>query len=143
MLDKVCDTEADARDYIKSVDKGWYDQIAVRFRVPVETAKTKDLRNRLMAAREKAREADAVVHFVNAKAAFISCPHCKSKIAQPYIKTNFCPVCHADLRPASALEKAQKAIQKCRDLEEKLQQAERDAAKKGAIKWLVKIEYHT
>ena len=142
-LDKVCDTEADAHDYIKSVDKGWYDQIAVRFRVPVETAKTKDLRDRLMAAREKAREADAVVHFANVKSAFISCPNCKSKIAQPYIKTNFCPICHADLRPASALDKVQKAVQKCRVLEEKLRQAERDAAKKGKVKWLVKIEYHT
>lgn len=142
-LDKICDTETDARDYIKSVDEGWYDQIAVRFRVPVETARTKELRSRLIAAREKAREADAVIHFANAKAAFISCPHCKSKIAQPYIKTNFCPVCGADIRPASALDKVQKAVQKCRDLEEKLHQAEREAAKKGEIKWLVKIEYHT
>ena len=142
-LNKICDSEADAHDYIESVDKGWYDQVAVRFRGPVETAKTRDLQNRLLVARGKAKEVNAVVHFASAKAAFISCPHCKSKIAQPYIKTNFCPVCHADLRPASALDKVQKAAQKCRDLEEKLRQAERDAAQKGDIKWLVKIEYHT
>lgn len=142
-LDKVCDTEADAHDYIKSVDKGWYDQIAVRYRVPIETAKVKGLRNRLNEARKNASEINAVIHYSTVKAAFVSCPNCKSKISRPYIKSNFCPVCRADLRPATVLARVKKAAQKCLDLEDKLRQAEREAAKKGKVRWLIKIEHHT
>ena len=47
-IDHICESREEAEEYIRSHDKGWYDQLAVKFRKPTnESAKTKDLRTRM------------------------------------------------------------------------------------------------
>ena len=57
---------------------------------------------------------------------------------------NRCPVCGADLRPASKLERIENARRTVDEIDRKLAEEERCMAKRnGAVRWLVKIEFHT
>ena len=144
-IDHICESREEAEEYIRSHDKGWYDQLAVKFRKPTnESAKTKDLRTRMSIAYKKYNYLARKVHYAGCVSEFISCRTCKSKIATHYIRSNLCPVCGADLRPATTIARETAAKAKAEELEKKLAAEQvKDAKKKGEIRWLVKIEYHT
>lgn len=144
-IDHICESREEAEEYIRSHDKGWYDQLAVKFRKPTnESAKTKDLRTRMSIAYKKYNDLARKVHYAGCVSEFISCRACKSKIATHYIRSNLCPVCGADLRPATTIARETAAKAKAEELEKKLAAEQiKDAKKKGEIRWLVKIEYHT
>lgn len=143
------DEEA-AEAYIESVDRGWYDQIAVRFKQYERLTPSK--RHQALAAKvrellDKYNHLERTLHYKDAKAQFIGCRHCGSKIAKAYLDTNMCPVCGKDLRPESVLDAISNARARwdkaCADLkaEEKKMMAKQTS--KAKICWLVKIEYHT
>lgn len=149
------DTEEAAREYIEKNDKGWYDQLAVRFfQYPnIVVSKTyKVLEERAKRLQARYEELRTKVHYEDTKSAFITCRNCQSKLAGCYIGSekrikNICPVCSADLRPKSTLaiiDTARKNAEKAKkDLiaeERKLQEKQK---KQSIVKWLVKIEYHT
>ncbi len=145
-IDKVCNTREEAIEYIKSVDNGQYNQIAVKYKDCKEYGKaTKDLKTRVSEARSKAYAAEHKVHYADVKAEFITCHTCGSKLARKYLHSNYCPMCRYDMRPESALQKIARLNEIVSELEAKFETAKRkDAQKKnGPIKWLVKIEYHT
>ena len=144
-----------AREYIEKNDKGWYDQLAVRFfqYSNIVVSKTyKVLEERAKRLQARYEELRTKVHYEDTKSAFITCRNCQSKLAGCYIGSekrikNICPVCSADLRPKSTLaiiETARKNAEKAKkDLiaeERKLQEKQK---KQSIVKWLVKIEYHT
>ena len=57
---------------------------------------------------------------------------------------NRCPVCGAELRPASKLERIENARKAVDEIDRKLAEEERRMAKRnGTVRWLVKIEFHT
>lgn len=149
-LDKVkpLATYEDACLYIESQDKGWYDCVAVRYRVPgKETAAHKSLIAKRTEAYQKCNELRAKPHLADSTAEFVGCKACGSKLARvPLLvkqNSNFCPVCGADLRPKSALEAIARAEAACEKIEQQIKEEERKMAKKGSVRWLVKIEYHT
>lgn len=140
----ICDSYEDAKEFIDARDRGSYDQLAVRYRVLAEpTNEIKKLEETLNQARRKYREMGSKLHFSGAKAALIGCKKCGSKLARTYLKTNYCPMCGADLRPDSTKAAIQRQADKIAELEKKVQIAGKEAARKnGKLMWLVKVEYH-
>lgn len=86
-------------------------------------------------------------HFKDAKAEYIGCRHCGSKIARKHLRNNNCPVCGADLRPESTLKAIASAYDSYNKANNRLQEEiKKENAKKrdkAEIRWLVKVEYHS
>ena len=141
-IDHICNDYDEAYEYIENHDNHCYDQLAVKYREYPKMKKTKTLEN--LEEREKRlcdryHELSDNVHYANVKSQFIGCKHCNSKIASSYIRTNKCPVCFNDLRPASTLDLINKAE---KDVELEMKKLQAKQKKKAKVKWLVKIEYH-
>ena len=149
-LDHVCNNREDAMDYIKRHDKGWYDQLAVKYYdypklEPTKTMLT--LQERLRAEQTK-RVAYAQAHAVSTfKAEYISCPECGSKLKRPLLKSNSCPLCHAEMRSKTTMETLQRYDANIKELQRKVKEEElkmqEKMRKQAKVMWLVKTEYHT
>lgn len=140
--DKVYSSYDDALDAIKRFDKGFYDDHGVLYKEPASPSKARiELQNRLQETKRKKREYyDS--HLPNkAKAAFVGCPECKSKLAKEHLSSHRCPVCRANMFPKTTRDRLKAFDEKIRQLEEKDLILERK--QKGEVKWLVKLEFHT
>lgn len=148
----ICDNEDAAREYIVSHDKGWYDNIAVRFydysSVNVKkTKKVETLEERVKTLRSRLHTLENTPYAQTLTSTeFVGCKHCGSKIATKYLKGNYCPVCGADMRPKTTLDRIASTKERLAETEKELntemsvlQKKQRDKAK---VKWLVKIEFH-
>lgn len=139
----VCKNEQEAEDVIKRKDRGWYDNLAVRYHAQKsapETAREKNLHDKLL---KQKRAYDEVLNFLYPEkltSAMLTCKNCGSKLARTYLKNNFCPVCRTDLRPESLLKKINSAKEKYTKTADEYRDL---MCKNGKIKWLVKYEYHT
>lgn len=144
----ICESYEEAEKYIEAHDRGWYDQLAVRYRDvdrSVKHTKTYEVKaERAGRLRARYNEVQYAIHYAGVKSKFISCRSCESKIASTYIRSNNCPVCGKDLRPESALAiiaNAKKAAEKAE--KEFAEEVAKEKKKSSVIRWLVKIEYHT
>lgn len=145
------DSRYDAEQYIEKNDKGWYDCLAVRYREPKPGMQSKaylDLQQRFRKADMRYREMNQEVYATTITSAFIGCKNCGSKLSRKHLlscnRGNYCPVCNADLRPASTLEKIRKAHASMLEIGKKMDMEKcRMARRNGEVRWLVKIEYHT
>ena len=143
----ICDNRESAIDYIAARDRGDYDGLAVRYyefgKVP-ETKRVTDLRAKF-AEVEKARHEFYAEHLPTAaKAEYIGCRGCGSKINRQYLLSKVsCPVCHADLRSNSVLERLRKYENQLHDLQEKINAELLKSREKASVLWLVKFEYHS
>ena len=140
----VCEDYESAREAISRRDKGWYDQLAVRYYRPVRKPQKglTALEDKEKDAREKLLAVDRVIWAAGLKAEYVGCRGCGSKLKRQYIKANRCPVCGADLRPDTTI----KQIEAARARWKKAEKAVSDYIKKHSekeVRWLVKIEYHT
>lgn len=146
-LNVVCDSYEEAEAYIEKHDRGWYDQLAVKYKSYRDfepTKKYEALTLRCTEAERSLFELNSKVHYRDVKSKFVSCRNCESKIATAYLKGNYCPVCHADLRPASLQERLKKLNDLCKKLNKELKEEEKKLKEKNMeICWLLKIEYHT
>lgn len=138
----------EAEDYIHMMNNGWYDNLAVRYKSPSEESQTyKDLRRREDILQHKLEALDKKNYFENAKSTYIGCKGCGSKISRTHLicklKPNLCPVCGADLRPATILEQIEKYRTSIESVKKKQEEEKKKIAQKGKVRWLVKIEYHT
>lgn len=131
---------------IKQLDKGWYDDHAVRYydyNSAKQTSKMTEIRQRiakLCKQRDEFVEKTSVRKF---KANYIGCKCCESKLRRDKLRGEHCPVCGKDLRADSTIEKI-------KDYEKRISQcwADIEAEKKKQTKarkvmWLVKYEYHS
>lgn len=143
-LPVICGTYEEAKDYIQQRDDGNYRQLAVRYRAPADEAPQYlvDARLALGESRMRLSKANAF-HFSTAKSAFIGCKACGSKLSREHLRSNFCPLCRADLRPASKLAEVKRVQAVVQKAEKRLEDAEKRAAANGKLRWLVKVEYHT
>ena len=131
--------------------RGFYDNKAVRFKEAEKTYTDKDdkvladLYKKDMDAQKRIDELNAP-HFVGAKSAYIGCKKCGSKIANEYLRGNYCPVCGADLRPQTSLDLLAKAQEKRKEILKKIRERREYLEKKNGkytVKWLVYFDYHT
>jgi ribosomal protein L37E len=138
------------KEFIEKNDKGWYDQLAVKFKrfdKPVSSKKLSDLKTRLSEERIKLRELETKVVFTEFKAQYISCKKCGSKLNKDYIKRNNCVVCGYDMRSDTTKSAIARLNAKVKSIEEAIKEEtrklEQKKAKEAKEYWLVKIEYHT
>ncbi len=149
-IDHICDNYEDALEYIRSHDRGWYDQLAVKYYDYPKLEPTKTmitLQERLKAEREK-RVAYAAAHAVSTfKAEYIGCPECGSKLKRTLLRDNSCPLCHAEMRSKTTMETLQRYDANCEELSKKIKEEERKMQEKmrkqAKVVWLIKTEYHT
>lgn len=149
----------DAQEFLKKHDKGYYDNLAVRYLVPkgdathrIETAVAKHA-----SAADKAFQAYNILReklladFMETKTRYIGCKHCGSRLSKDYLKDAVCPLCKMSLLSDTAtarLEKArEKVLQTKKDLTAAKTKAgetmQKETGKYFTVKWLVKYEYHT
>lgn len=146
--DHICDNYEEAEEFITQHDSGWYDQLAVKYLTYPELSSKKmtDMKNRLEKAKARLDELNGF-HFANAKSQYVGCKKCGSKLSLRYMKSNYCPLCKADLRPESKLASIKSVEDKIYKLaldigkEERLLQKKSKA--KSTVRWLVKVEYHS
>lgn len=144
------DSRESAESYIRSVDNGWYDQLAVRYK-DVEIVKSRRyqyLEKRLHDLKNEYEKKNSICYATTVKSEYIGCKSCGSRLASKYIQhTNKCPLCRNDLRSPTTLASLERLNGRIQDTLKLLKEEDRRLAKKqekhADVKWLVKIEYHT
>ena len=146
--DKLFDNYHEAYEYIRNLAGGYCDT-AVRFRdtesIDLELPKYLINKDERIKREEKLlSELTANRHFKDHKSNYISCKGCGSKINTEFMRDrNNCPVCRADMRPKSTLERIEKKEELVKRLESELDQELNDFHKKQIdkypIKWLARI----
>lgn len=107
----IYESEAAAREYLDSTF-GNYRQTAVRFKKPkkmpnLNSSKIEDLKRRIKEYEDRATALNKP-HYAGVKSASVKCKSCGAVLPTAYCGKSYnnnCPVCRADLRPASTLEK--------------------------------------
>lgn len=142
--DIVAGSEEEARRIIDELDKGWYDDHAVLFKVSNKPSKAmKDIDEKLSDVRRKFREFNEQSSVKNFTATYIGCKNCGSKLSREHLRGNDCPLCWKDLRSKTATDRLTRYKQKEVELLEKYHQAEIKNNKNSKnLMWLIKYEYH-
>lgn len=145
-IDHVCENEEKAREYIDSHDKGWYDQLAVKFK-KADYSGNKQLEKLGETRRNMFIKLNALEnkpHFKDAKSSLISCKCCGSKIANKYMqRKNYCPVCQEDMRPDTVKLRIEAYKEKLAEIDKKITALKQKLDEKGELFWLIKTEYHS
>ena len=149
MRDKEFDSYEEAYEWLKKTDNGWYDNRAVVYTdlSDLSSKKLEDLIRRRSEWREKKSILMKKCHFAGVKSAKITCKHCDSSISSKYMeKRNTCPVCGADMRPATILNTLQNYQNRIVELDQSIHAEKKGLAQKAKTKkqkWLVYYDYHT
>lgn len=153
-LSDVFNSEEEAYNFLDNKPTGDYKQYAVKFK-KVNCKPTKQLIEKSAKLKEmytKYTQLKDTQHYTVAtvKSEYISCKCCGSKLAVRYLKNNFCPLCHDDLRPKTTLERLQTMESNIKELQQQVESLKRKENEKALEKtrnaetyWLVRIEYHT
>lgn len=143
--EKVFDGYDEAEAYIRSVDKGWYDGIAVKFLDFSDvkaTSKVNELREKIRETEQKKKEYIAAHSVKTQKAAYIGCLKCGSKLNREMLRSESCPLCRTDLRSATTLERIASFDNRIKEYNKKITEERLKDKKKAKVTWLVKFEYH-
>lgn len=143
--EKEFNTYEEAEEYLYHLD-GWYVGAAVKYRNyrdVKDTAEITRLRKQIKDTRERSAAFEKSHRVYDFKADFIGCRKCNSKINRTYIRGNVCPICHADLRSQSILDKLKGYQDKIDELEKRIIQEQTKQKEKAQVLWLVKFEYHS
>lgn len=143
-----CENRDEAEESIHDNDKGWYDCLAVQYKAPSKKSKAYlDLEQRYQKACARYDRLNKQVYVTTVESAFIGCKNCGSKLSREYllkerVPSNFCPVCHADLRSATTQERIKNASETKKEIQKKMKQEEARMAKRNKeIYWLIKVEF--
>ena len=147
--DVILDNREAALKWIEENENPWYDQLAVRYReYPnfVPSVKYNKLVYKANELTTTYHEISRRLHFTDAKAEFIGCKACGSKISKKHLHANHCPVCGKDLRPESTLERLKKMRDRIDGLNDEIHEEymvlQKKQIKHSVIKYLVKVEFH-
>ena len=147
--DNICANYDEALEFIRQQDRGWYDQLAVKFREYPVIAPSKTL----LALQERLRkEMEKLTTYENAhcvqsfKVEYIGCPKCGSKLKRELLKNNRCPLCGEELRGKTTIDTIKRYKSNIAEMQKKINEESKKQQgkelKKSTIKWLVKIEFH-
>lgn len=152
---EICESYDEAYDLINKLDKGDYDQLAVRYYVTPTIKSTSGITKAAEGVNNAQKnytdlKENIESDFFNTKSEYIGCKECGSKLAKKYLKKTSCPLCGRNLlsetattRLMNAHDKIVSAQKKQRDVLKKEEQKAAKKAKNREVRWLVKIEYHT
>lgn len=138
----IQDNESAAQEVLKSNADNHYGGYAVRYynTSGVSTAQTKVIDIKIQKTIDKKAEWVLAHSIHNLKANLITCVKCGSKLNKSYIKGEKCPLCYADLRSKSVLER----IKGFDDKIALLRKEKGEICKpKAAVMWLVWFEYNS
>jgi hypothetical protein len=149
----ICDNEDAAYTFINENDKGWYDNLAVRFydysSVNMKkTKKVETLEERVKTLRSRLHTLETTPYAETLTSTeFVGCKHCGSKIATKFLKGNHCPVCGADMRPKTTLDRIASTKARIATTEDEIREEKKSLQmkqrKNAKVEWLVKIEFHS
>ena len=142
---KPLESYEEAKNFIENRDKGWYDDHAVRYKDYSNAVKTKKMaeyeQKKMQLVKDK--QAYAKEHSVkNFKAKLVGCPKCESKLNKSYLWGDSCPLCRAELRSETTMNKLKWYDDKIKEYANRIEEEKKKQAKKVKIMWLVKYEYH-
>ena len=143
--DIVCESYDDAMKKIDDLDRGWYDDHAVRYKDKDSLKPNKtmvDLKKRIEKNRRDSMEYSKEHSIKNRKSAYVGCTKCGSKISVEYLHGEECPVCGKDLRADYIIDRLNKYDKDWNDLRAKYRDAVKSRKEKCAVKWLIKVEVH-
>ena len=148
--DRIFDTYEEAVDYLDKTF-GDYKQTAVRYRKypKKDFSKTvKDIERRIKEYCERIKKLE-MPHYEGVTAKTVKCKKCGSSLATEYCGKswgNICPICRADMRPQSSLDKLNKYKETIKDLQKKLREEQKKELLKMKAKsklcWAVAVEVH-
>lgn len=138
----VCASRDDARECIRQLDNGWYDDHGVKFTIAKPTKAMENLKSRIENMRSEKRTYIENHHIANRKSDTITCPKCKSRLSLAYMKGDSCPLCHTDLRSNTVLNRIDKYDKDIANKEKQYREMERKCKEKAETRWLVKLEFH-
>lgn len=144
-IDKTYSSYEEASNAIKEMDRGWYDQLAVKYISREQNKndeKLKALNEEVSKAYTEYSNREKKNYPKTLSANLITCQKCGSKLAKTYLNSNFCPVCRNDLRPEHIMKSILAAKNKWQRAQTKVKEYEAKHGKENVM-WLVKIEYHT
>lgn len=135
-----------AEEAIKMLDRGWYDDHAVRYydySKAEKTAKMAEYEAKVAELVEGLRKykREHSVHTFQAK--HLGCPNCGSRLNKDYFTGECCPLCRTDLRGKTTLDKIKWYEAKIADYRARIEAEKMKQKKKAVIKWLIKYEYHS
>lgn len=137
-MSTILEDETAAREYLNNHGRA-YEGVAVKYyeisnRAPSTKEKTATLKVDNL---ERRLRKLAKPHYKGAKSQTVTCKKCGSKLATAYCGTtwyNHCPVCRADVRPASILAKEDSLNEALQTAKKELRLAEREANQKNRAK---------
>lgn len=149
---KIYSDREEAEKAIERLDRGWYDQLAVKFYnyEPVkDTKQIENLESRVEKERQSLADYKEKNAIKNRKTNFVGCSGCGSRINKKYIPDayhlwNRCPLCRHDLSSETMKKTIENKVNKIKSLDNELKQKRRENNKKGkkSVSWLVKTEFH-
>lgn len=131
-VDKTFSDIAEAKAYLLKEDYGVMCNMAVKVKgVHMKSENHKSLELKVEDLKKKLEEIEKP-HALKSAAKLISCRNeeCSSKIAKKFITSNYCPVCGADMRPDTLVNKRNRIEKALTDAIEKLKVHEERWAKK-------------
>lgn len=140
----ICNSYNEAIEKIERLDRGWYDQLAVRYyeNESFTDKKIGELQKSVKELCDAYTKKNSEIPAQHFTADYVGCKSCGSKITRTFIKSNKCPVCHADMRSESTMNSIEAIKKKLEKARKALEEYTNKHAKKKVM-WLVKIEYHT
>lgn len=136
--EKICNTRTQAMEYLKAVPTSY----AVKYKIGIAPSpKMVSLEKRLHEKEERLATYTNAQNEKKFTAAFVSCPHCKSRVNRNFIHPPLCPVCGKDMRSDTAVKTITTLEETVKDLKKRYEDTARKYNSKftGGEKWIIRL----
>lgn len=136
--EKICNTRIQAMEYLKAVPTSY----AVKYKIGIAPSpKMVSLEKRLHEKEERLATYTNAQNEKKFTAAFVSCPHCKSRVNRDFIHPPLCPVCGKDMRSDTAVKTITTLEETVKDLKKRYEDTARKYNSKftGGEKWIIRL----
>lgn len=136
--EKICNTRTQAMEYLKAVPTSY----AVKYKIGIAPSpKMVSLEKRLHEKEERLATYTSAQNEKKFTAAFVSCPHCKSRVNRDFIHPPLCPVCGKDMRSDTAVKTITTLEETVKDLRKRYEDTARKYNSKftGGEKWIIRL----
>lgn len=136
--EKICNTRTQAMEYLKAVPTSY----AVKYKIGIAPSpKMVSLEKRLHEKEERLATYTSTQNEKKFTAAFVSCPHCKSRVNRDFIHPPLCPVCGKDMRSDTAVKTITTLEETVKDLKKRYEDTARKYNSKftGGEKWIIRL----
>lgn len=136
--EKICNTRTQAMEYLKAVPTSY----AIKYKIGIAPSpKMVSLEKRLHEKEERLATYTNAQNEKKFTAAFVSCPHCKSRVNRDFIHPPLCPVCGKDMRSDTAVKTITTLEETVKDLKKRYEDTARKYNSKftGGEKWIIRL----